>query len=529
MTFKVLVTDKLSKKATEILKSYSSLEVVEKDTLPPEELKKEIKDYHGIIIRSQTKLTREIIECADNLKVISRAGVGVDNIDIPAATEKGIVVMNAPSGNTISTAELAFALMITLARKIPFAYKSMQEGKWARKDFKGVELNGKTLGVIGMGRIGTEVVKRAKAFNMDILAFDPYLAEEKAEQMGIKIADLEEIYKNSDFITIHTPMTDQTRGMIGLKELKMMKPSMLLVNAARGGIVVEEDLATALKEGIIAGAAIDVWSSEPPFEPRNPILDAPNVVTVPHIGASTEEAQLNVAEESAHGMGNFLQNNVVVNSINMPSLDKESYEQLSAHIKLSEKIGSMIGQLIPGQINEITLSISGEITNYDTSMITRAAVKGLFGTMDDTVNYVNAINVAKSRGIKVTEQKQDTDTDFGNLVCMEVKSGKATYELRGTVYSNRLAKLVKFNDFYFELDPKGIMVVIQNEDRPGVVGKVGTLLGKNNVNVAEMRLGRNDTTREVLTILSIDNDLDEKVLEELKRVEEIKSALVVKL
>lgn len=531
MAYKVLVTDKLEKQGVDILKKFKEIEVVEKETMPPEVLKNEIGNYDAVIIRSASKVTKEALENPGKLKVISRAGVGVDNIDVATATEKGIVVMNAPSGNTVSTAELTFAMMISLARKIPFAYKSMTENKWDKKSFVGTELLGKTLGVIGTGRIGTELIKRAKAFGMNVLAYDPFLSEEKASKLGISIVDLPAIYKNADFITVHTPLTDQTRGMIGSKEIAMMKPTVRIINCARGGIVNEVDLAQALKDGKVAGAAIDVFSKEPCFEPRNPLLDAPNVIIVPHLGASTTEAQFNVAVESVESIANFLINNVIVNSVNMPSINKEQYEQIKNFITISEKMGSMVSQLIDGQVEEVELCYGGDITEYDVAILTRAALKGLFQSYDgDSVNYVNAVNVAQARGIKVVEQKQDFPTDFTNLVTIKVTSDKkSVVEIWGSVYSNKLPKIVKYNDYFFEFDPEGIFLTIFNEDTPGVIGKIGTVLGKYKVNIAGMRLGRNPSTKLALTMLNIDIDVSAEAQKELLAVDEIKELKIIKL
>ena len=531
MKFKVLVTDKLAKKGIEVLNRYKEIEVIEKETMSPEDLKKEIGQYHGIIVRSQTKLTAEIIEAADNLKVIARAGVGVDNIDIPAATERGIVVMNAPSGNTISAAELTFAQMIAIARKLPFAYASLKlDRKWDRKSFKGVELMDKTLGIIGTGRIGTEVGKRAKAFGMKVIAYDPYLSEEKANTLGFELSDLDSIYKKADFITIHTPLTDQTRGMIGMKELKKMKPSVRIINCARGGIIEEQALADMLKEGLIAGAAIDVYSKEPPTKENNPLLDAPNCITLPHLGASTEEAQFNVAIESAEGVANYLLSNMVVNSLNMPSVSKEVVEQMRPYINIAEKMGSMLYQLIEGQIQDIKIFYEGELAFKDVTILTRAGLKGFFAhVVGSSVNYVNAMNIAKSRGIKITEQKEEEATEFTNLIRIRIKSDQETIELCATVYGGKKEKIVKFNDYYFELDPSGIILAIYNEDKPGVIGKLGTVLGENGVNIAGMRLGRNAKTKMAVTLLQVDHDIDDELKQSLLAIDEIEKLKIIRL
>lgn len=532
MAFRVLVTDKLDKEGVDLLKSYKEIEVIEKETLKGDDLKNELKGYDAIIIRSDTKMTRDVIEASQGLRVISRAGVGVDNVDVPAATEKGIVVMNAPLGNTISTAEYTFAMMISLARKIPFAHATTKvEGKWDRKSFKGVELLGKTLGVIGLGRIGTEVAKRAQAFGMKILGYDPYISEELASKLGIELSSLDRIYRESDFMTIHTPLTEQTRGMISKKEIETMKKSARIVNCARGGIINEQDLADALKEGRIAGAAIDVFSKEPPMEPRNPLLDAPNVVLCPHLGASTKEAQFNVAVESAEGVANFLINGMIVNSVNMPSISKEIFEQLKGFVQLSEKMGSMISQVIEGQVEELKLTVFGDdIREKDLSLLTRAALKGLFQNfLGDTVNYVNSTSTAKSRGIKVIEEKDDIQTEYTNLISLTVKSDKEEMLLWGTVHSNNRGKIVNFNDYHFEVDPNGILVVIANEDKPGVIGKVGTIMGDNRINIASMKVSRKKQTNKALIILNVDSELPESVVKQLVSVSDIQKVKLIRL
>lgn len=529
MKYKILVTDKLDKEGVEILKKYPELEVIEKETLKGDDLKKELQGYDAIIVRSETKLTRDIIEASSGLKVIARAGVGVDNIDVQAATEKGIVVMNAPSGNTISTAEHTFAMMLSLARKIPFAHISLaKEGKWDRKSFKGNELYGKTLGIIGMGKIGTEVALRAKAFGMKILAFDPFVSEEKAEQLGIELSSLEKIYKESDFITVHTPLTEKTKGMIGKKEIEMMKKSVKIINCARGGIIDEEALANALKEGRIAGAAIDVFSKEPPFEPRNPLLDAPNCILVPHLGASTAEAQFNVAVESAEAVANFFVHGMIVNSVNMPSISKEVYQQIKSYIELSEKMGAFIAQLVEGQTEEVKLSYYGDIK--ETSLITKAFLKGMFEPfMGDTVNYVNSTITATSRGIKVSEEKEEISTDYNNIVAVNVKTDKDNITLWGTVHSNNKGRIVKINDYYFEVETEGNLVVIYNEDKPGVIGNIGTIMGTHNINIASMKVGRDKRQNLALTIINIDSPLSDDAYNQLKNVPGIKVVKKIKL
>lgn len=531
MAFRILVTDKLDKEGVELLKSNKNFEVIEKETLKGDALKAELKGYDAIIVRSETKLTKDVLLASEGLKVISRAGVGVDNIDVPTATEKGIVVMNAPLGNTISTAEYTFAMIISLARKIPFAHlKTAIQKEWDRKSFKGVELLGKKLGIIGLGRIGTEVAKRAKAFEMKILAYDPFVSEDFALRNGIEICSLEQIYKESDFITIHTPLTEQTKGMIGRKEMDMMKKTVRIINCARGGVIDELELAEALKSGRIAGAALDVYSKEPPFDPMNPLFEAPNCILNPHLGASTSEAQFNVAVESAQTVANFLLHGMVVNAVNMPSISKEEFENLKSYVSLSEKMGSMISQCIEGQIEEASITCMGEVEEKDLSLISRAALKGLFQNfLGETVNYVNSTSTAKSRGIKVRQEIGVLDAEYTNLLSITIKSDKEEMNLWGTVFSGKYGKIVKFNDYFFEIYPKGTLIVIKNEDKPGVIGKIGTIMGENHINIASMHVSKNNSDKIALTILSVDSEIKDVVASLIQKIPEIIKYKIVTL
>ncbi|MCX7882044.1 MAG: phosphoglycerate dehydrogenase [Brevinematales bacterium] len=517
--FRILVTDKLDVEGVEILRRYKEFEVVEKETLKGEALIQELKGYDAIIVRSETKLTKEVLEASEGLKIIARAGVGVDNIDVPTATKKGIVVVNAPSGNTISTAEYTFAMMIALARKIPFAHASMQQKVWDRKSFKGVELLNKTIGIIGLGRIGTEVAKRARAFGMRVLGYDPYLSEEMAHKLEIELSSLEKIYKESDFITVHTPLTDATRGLIGKKEIEMMKKSVRIINCARGGIIDEVALAEALKSGRIAGAAIDVYSKEPPFDSANPLLDAPNCILAPHLGASTAEAQYNVAIESAEAVANFLLHGMIVNSVNMPSVSKEDFNRLKAFVQLAERLGNMAGQILEGQLEGVRVVGHGEISAKDVNLLVRSLLKGLFMPfLGDTVNYVNSLPTAQSRGIRIEEVMDDTPCEYTNLIKVFVKSDKEELELWGTVYAQTHGKMVNFNNYFFEATPSGNMILIANDDVPGVVGRVGTILGDKGINIANMHVGRKKETKKALILVAIDQKPEEEVLLQLTQV-----------
>ncbi|MCK4912693.1 MAG: phosphoglycerate dehydrogenase [Candidatus Omnitrophica bacterium] len=524
---KIIVSDKLAPEGIKILED-SGFKVDCKYGLSPDELKKIIGNYQGIIIRSSTKLTSDVIEKGDNLKVIGRAGVGLDNVDIEAATKKGIIVMNAPGGNTISTCEQTFALMLAIARNIPFAHTSLKGRKWERAKFKGTELYSKVLGVVGLGRIGKEVAKRAIAFGMEVLVYDPFISEDVAEKTGIKLVELKEIYKRADFITTHTPLTEETKNLISNKEFSQMKPSTFIINCARGGIVDEEALYEALKSKKIAGAALDVYSKEPPLDSN--LLELENLITTPHLGASTEEAQINVAIEVAHCLKDALQGKAIKNAVNYAQLDPETYKIIEPYFNLAEKMGKFISQLIQGGVKEVKISYLGEISTYKVDVLGAAFVRGFFSQQLETdVNYINALEVAKARGIKVEQVKISEEEEYSNSIRVRVISDKEERLLEGTLFANKEVRFAKMDDVYIEIAPSDQMLVISNHDKLGVIGFLGTTLGANNINIAGMSLGKRSGKKEALTILNLDNSANEKVVEEIKANPNIISVKVVKL
>jgi len=524
---KIIVSDKLSPEGVKILED-AGFKVDCKYGLSPDELKKVIGNYQGIIIRSSTKLTSDVIEKGDNLKVIGRAGVGLDNVDIEAATKKGIIVMNAPGGNTISTCEQTFALMLAIARNIPFAHNSLKSKKWERAKFKGTELYSKVLGVVGLGRIGKEVAKRAIAFGMEVLVYDPFISEDVAEKVGIKLVGLKEIYKNADFITTHTPLTEETKSLISSKEFAQMKPSAFVINCARGGIVDEDALYQALKSKKIAGAALDVYSKEPPLDSK--LLELENLITTPHLGASTEEAQINVAIEVAHCLGDALKGKAIKNAVNYAQLDSETYKIIEPYFNLAEKMGKFISQLIQGGVKEIKISYLGEISTYKVDVLGAAFVRGFFSQqLEGDVNYINALEVAKARGIKVEQIKISEEEEYSNSIRVKVTSDKEERLLEGTLFANKEVRFAKMDDVYIEIAPSDQMLVINNQDKPGVIGFLGTTLGANGINIAGMSLGKLSSKREALTILNLDNPVNEKVIAEIKANPNIISLKVVKL
>lgn len=522
---KVLVSDKLAQEGIDILKDGTNFTVDCKYGLSPEELKKIIKDYDGLIVRSGTTVTADIIEAADNLKVIGRAGVGLDNVDLTAATKKGIVAMNTPGGNTTSTAEHTMSMILALSRNIPQAYRSLKEGKWERSKFGGVELYGKTLGIIGLGRIGSTVAKFAKAFEMKIIAYDPFLSLEAAKQKGIEVVELETLFKMSDYITIHVPKTDETKDLIGEKEFGLMKSTVRVVNCARGGIINEDALAKALQDEKIAGCALDVFDKEP-LDPKSPLLNYEKCVVTPHLGASTSEAQVNVAKEIAETVKNALLGNGISNAANFPSVDAETYKQLEPYNNLAVRMGKFAGQLIGGRISSVNITYCGAVNSYKVAPITLSLVNGLLKPiLGDAVNFINALNVAQERSIDIQESKSTHQEEFSSCLKLCVKTDKEEFELWGTLSGNQQPRIVRVNDVYVEAEPVGCLLFIKNEDKPGLVGAVGTILADSNVNIAGISLSREAQDGIAVSIVNIDEEASQDVLTKL---ENTKGVLEVK-
>ncbi|MCX5680106.1 MAG: phosphoglycerate dehydrogenase [Candidatus Omnitrophica bacterium] len=515
MSFKVLISDSLSKEAVDILQKEKEFKVDVNTKLTPEELRKVIKDYDALLVRSATKVTADIINAADRLKIIGRAGVGLDNVDVEAASKKGIIVVNTPGGNTISTAEHTFSMMMALSRTIPQADLSMKKGEWERKKFMGVELYGKTLGIVGLGRIGTEVAKRAIAFGMTVIAYDPYLSSEKAKDLGIENVDLKVLFTKADYITVHTPLTDETKHMIS-------------INCARGGIVDEDSLVKAIEAGKVAGAAFDVYECEPPKGSK--LIGLEKVVLTPHLGASTEEAQTNVAIEVANTVRDALLNRGVRNAVNVPCVDAEMYKVIEPYLKLAEKMGSIQAQLVEGHIKKVKIRYVGDLLKYDLSPFTVSIMKGILTPiLQDTINYVNALVISKERGINVVETKTAEVQDFANLISVEIETDKMMNSIVGTLFTKVDPRIVKLNEFYVDSVPEGYMLFIQNDDVPGIIGQIGTILGKNCVNIAGMSFGRDEKGGRAVSILNVDSDVPKPVLEEMRKAKNIKEVKLVKV
>ncbi len=526
---KILVSDSLSEEGLKIIKEESDFVVDVKTGMKPEELKEVIKDYDALLVRSATKANKDIIDAAKKLKVIGRAGVGLDNVDLAAATERGIVVMNAPAGNTISTCEHTLSLILSLARSIPQANATTKKGEWKRSKFMGVELYKKTLGIVGLGRIGTEVARRAFSFGMKVITYDPYLSREAAENLGIKKVELEELLELSDFITFHVPLTEDTQHMISDKEFALMKKTCRIINCARGGIIDEAALIRAIKESRIAGAALDVFEKEPP-DPEYELLKLDNVIVSCHLGASTEEAQVNVAIEIAECVRDYLKGKGIRNAANYPNIDPELYKVLQPYIITAERLGNFSSQLVEGAISEIEIQYSGEIIKYDTTSLSMAVMKGVLSpVLKEAINFINAIPVARERGIQIKQTKTSEEEEFVNLISLKIKTDKETRLIAATISSKREPKIVKIDDFYVEGTPEGYMIVMKNWDKPGIIGNIGTLLGKHKINVATLAFGRNVEGGEAVSIWNVDSPVSTEILDKIKKTENILTVKLIKL
>jgi D-3-phosphoglycerate dehydrogenase / 2-oxoglutarate reductase len=527
----VLICDPISPKGIAFFQQRAEFKVaVLERRLSEGELLPLVGETDALVVRSETKITRKIIEAALKLKVIGRAGVGVDNVDVETATQRGIVVMNTPSGNTISTAELTFSMLMALARKIPQAHASMKAGEWNRKAFHGVELYNKTLGILGMGRIGSEVARRAIAFGVHVLAYDPYLALSRAKALQVELVELDEIYARSDFITVHMPMSDETKGMINAAAFTKMKKGVRVLNCARGGIINEADLCAAIKEGQVAGAALDVYESEPP--PKEfPLRDLPQVIMTPHLGASTEEAQENVGIEVAEAITDYLLHGAVRNAVNLPNLDAKTYAIVKPFLILAEKLGRLLAQLAPKRNEQLIVTYGGKATELPTDPITRMVLKGFLESAGGKdVNQVNVRALASALGLLVEEVKSNEETDFNEWLHVAVNSQGQRFSAGGTILGKRnQPRIVRLNGQPVEIVPEGILFLMNNKDRPGIVGHIGTLMGKHNVNIASMSLHRDNAGGQALTVLNLDSVPPPPVLSEIQNDPDISNVRVVKL
>ena len=524
---KVLVSDPIDQVGIDILSQVAQVDV--NTSLSPEELVNVIGDYDALMIRSGTRVTKAVIEAGNNLKIIGRAGVGVDNVDVPEATRRGIVVVNSPEGNTIAAAEHALAMMMSLSRYIPSADASVKSGEWKRKDFTGVEVYKKTLGVVGLGKIGSHVATVARAMGMKLLAYDPFISADRAEQLGCRLVELDFLFREADYITLHIPKTPETANLINAATLATMKPTARIINCARGGIINEADLAQALRDGVIGGAALDVYASEPLGESELRSLGK-NVILTPHLGASTEEAQVNVAIDVAEQIRDVLLGLPARSAVNIPGLRPEVLEKLGPYLQLAETLGNLVGQLAGGRVEELTVRIQGDFASGDSKPIMIAALKGLLSNaLQERVNYVNASIEAKERGIHVIETRDEDIRDYAGSLNLKAKGSLGEHSATGVLLGGSEIRVTDIDDFPINVPPTQHMLFTLHRDMPGIIGKIGSLLGSFNVNIASMQVGRKIVRGDAVMVLSLDDPLPEGILEEIIKVDGIRDAYTVNL
>ncbi len=528
--FKVLISDPISDQGIALLAEAPDIAIDKKTGLGEEELAAIIGDYDALLVRSQTRVTARVLEAARRLKVIGRAGVGVDNIDLEAATRQGIIVINAPDGNTITTCEHTFAMILALARHIPQAYAKTIRGEWDRKSFVGVELRNKVLGVLGMGRIGSEVAIRARAFGMEVLGFDPFLTEERAKKLGVRPASFDEIIRQADFITVHTPLTPETRHMIGKEQFQKMKKGVRIVNCARGGIIDEAALVEAIDAGIVAGAAFDVFEEEPP-KPDHPFLHHPKIIVTPHLGASTVEAQENVAIDVSEQLLHILRGEPFKNAVNMPPVPAEVLAKLEPYFDLGRKLGSLAAQIAEGPVREIAIAYAGELADLDTQQLNRHIVQGVLAHHlgADQVNIVNAFHLAKNRGINIAVTKSSETKGFTNQITVTLRTAREERLVAGTSLNGFGPRITQIDKFPVDVEPQGHLLFISHYDKPGIIGRVGTLLGDNGINIATMKVGRTLVGGEAIMVLSVDKGVPKDVLGQLASLPDLNSAREIRL
>ncbi|MEW6172979.1 MAG: phosphoglycerate dehydrogenase [Bacillota bacterium] len=526
--YKVLVTDGVAPEGLAVLEEAPDVQMEIRPKIAPEELMEIIPEYDALIVRSATRVTEAVLDKAKKLKIIGRAGVGVDNIDVKAATARGIIVANAPGGNTIAAAEHTVGMMLSLARNIPEASTRMKNGVWDKKSFVGVELRNKVLGVIGIGRIGSEVAKRAQAMEMEILAYDPYITEERAKDLGVRVVPLEALFREADFITVHMPMSKESYHLLDKAAFDKMKPGVRIINCARGGIVDENALYDALKEGKVAGAALDVFEKEPLTE--SPLFSLPNVVVTPHLGASTVEAQLGVAEVIAEEILVALRGGFARNAVNVPFVRPEVLAEIGPFFGLAEKLGSFAAQLSSGRINLVETRFSGEIARHDVSLLTTAVLKGVLSiALQEAVNFVSASDVAKKRGIRVTETRQEEEEDYVSLINVRVVAPEGEHTLSGTLVRGKEPRVVSIDGYRVDAIPEGYMLFIPHTDRPRIIGRVGNLIGAHDINIASMQVGRKVIGGPAVMLLAVDSPVPAETLKEIAKDEGITEVKMISL
>ncbi len=530
MSYRVLVTDKLAEEGLDLLRAEPDLEVVVQTKLDTAGLRAALAEADAIAIRSGTQLTEEVLRDQPRLKAIARAGVGVDNIDVLAATRQGIVVMNTPGGNTVSTAEHTLAMMLAMSRNIAPANDSLKAGRWERPKFTGTQLEGKTLGIVGLGRVGLAVAHRAAGFGMTIVGFDPFLAAERASELGIESVErLSDLWGRCDYLTLHTPLTPETRNVIGARELGMMKPGVRILNCARGGLIDEAALAEALDAGKVAGAAIDVFDPEPP-PADHPLVNHPAVLVTPHLGASTEEAQVSVAVEAARLLIDYLKRGQVRFAVNMPTLDRAELDDLRLYLDLGRRLGMLHAQMDRGPVRGATLRYRGEVAAKNTRLITASFAAGwLEVALGGQVNLVNAELKAKERGITIVEETSTDTGDFGTLIHVQVETERKSYVAAGTLFGKQYLRLVRLGPYHLDAHLDGTLLVFTHHDRPGLIGFIGTLFGRHGVNIAQMNVGRKQPGGEAIGVVNLDQAPSDEAMDEVRKHPDILSVSLIEL
>jgi D-3-phosphoglycerate dehydrogenase len=524
--FKVLLLDGIDPAGIDVIRQDQSIEPIVHDKISREKLLQLVEDADGVVVRSSTAVDRELMQRGRKLKVVGRAGVGVDNVDLDAATEFGILVMNSPGGSTTTTAEHTVAMLFALARNIPQAYRTLKDHQWEKNKFKGVELAGKTLGVVGLGRIGSEVARKCQAMGMHVLAFDPFINPDAHLSSGFELVDVQQVFQESDFITVHVPLTDVTRDLIDRNAIAQMKNGVRLLNCARGGIINENDLCDALKSGKVAGAAFDVFETEPNVD--SPLLALDNFIATPHLGASTVEAQRKVSEDICRQVSDYLLKNTVVGALNFPRLEAGAVERYRHFVDLAARLSSFIAQICDGRMQTVAIRYSGEVSEVNLNYLTSVILRSLLApALREGVNLVNAMHVAKQRGIRVQETRVPAPENFTNLIVIELKTDLETHRVSGTVFTDKLPRIVNIDGYPLEVVPHGNMIVFTNNDQPGVIGAIGTVLGRCSVNIAGMHLGREQEGGKALALLLVDNAVGNDVIAQFRQVPNIISAKVV--
>ena len=525
---KILVADNVSESALKVLRGEKSFEVVFLPKRPQALVEDEIRDADALLVRSATKVTAELLGRAERLRVIGRAGVGVDNVDLDAATKKGIVVMNTPGGNAVSVAEHTMALVLALVRRIPQADAALKQGRWEKKKLVGIELRSKTLGLIGLGKIGMEVTRIAQAYQMETIAYDPYVSTLMARDQNVRLVSLEDLLKTSDFISVHASATPETRHLINAQTLALAKRGVRIINCARGELISEPDLLQALESGQVAGAGLDVFEVEPPKDFR--LAAHPNVIATPHIAGSTEEAQELVGIRIAEQVRDYLLLGVTRNAVNMPSVSPEEYKKLEPYLQLGEKLGSFLAQIAGGRVEEVRISYDGGLAELNTHLVKNAVLKGILSRiLSEPVNLVNATALVQARGVEVLEMSSTRRAAFSNSLGVALRTEDDSASALGMVGMRGVLRILGITDIDLEAPLKGVILFIRNQDVPGVIGRVGTLLGDRNINIANFALGRNQQTQEALGLVNVDNQIPEKVLEEIRAIPAVRTAKVIEI